>query len=143
LTKRQEIENPRSCLNKGPETRLKFVIDATDAAAAYTIREWVKKRIALGKNTSGDAQTSEALNWANKVEAGEVEGEAAPGGGFTSDPAILSTRDEVLEALRSSESFVSAELADPDLQDPQHIAELGETLVLIRAAIAKVGGGCE
>jgi len=68
MTKRQEIEDPKSCLNKGPEDRLKFVIDATDIAAPGTIRDWVNRRVSLGKNAYGDRQTTEALKWADAVE---------------------------------------------------------------------------
>ena len=72
MTKRQEIDDPKSCLNKGPDDRLKFVIDATDVAAPATIREWCRLRCNVyGKNTPRDAQISEALAWADRAQDGD------------------------------------------------------------------------
>jgi hypothetical protein len=69
MTKRQEIEDPNSCLNKGPDDELKFVIREVDITAPDTVRDWCQRRIAKGKNQPGDPQITEALDWANRVES--------------------------------------------------------------------------
>lgn len=71
-----------------------------------------------------------------------------------SNPEVISTASELLNALRKAEEFVAAELAvrrssydsplcelEPD--EAADIADAAYTLRLIRTAIAKVGGGCE
>jgi hypothetical protein len=69
MTKRQEIDDPNSCLNRGPDTELKFVIRDVDITAPDTVRDWCRRRIEKGKNTPKDAQITEALEWADKVQA--------------------------------------------------------------------------
>jgi hypothetical protein len=68
LTKREEIDNPNSCLNKGSDAALKFVLDETDVAAPDTVRNWAALRCAKGKNNLTDPQITEALEWADRVE---------------------------------------------------------------------------
>jgi hypothetical protein len=68
MRKLQEINDPKSCLNKGPDDRLKFTLDGNDLAGPDTIRFWCKKRIALGKNTKYDPQIIEALECAEAME---------------------------------------------------------------------------
>lgn len=69
MTKRQEIDDPNSCLNRGPDDELKFVIREVDITAPDTVREWCRLRIEKGKNIASDAQITEALQWADRVEA--------------------------------------------------------------------------
>jgi len=68
MTKREEIEDPNSCLNRGPDDELKFVIRAPDITASGTVRDWVRRRLAAGKNQPDDVQIEEALAWAEKAE---------------------------------------------------------------------------
>jgi P4 family phage/plasmid primase-like protien len=68
MTKRREIDDPNSCLNKGLDDELKFVVRGVDVAAPDTIRDWCRRRIEKGKNLSSDLQIQEALEWADLVE---------------------------------------------------------------------------
>jgi hypothetical protein len=68
MTKRQEIDDPNSCLNRGPDEELKFVIRDVDITAPATVREWCRLRCLYGKNTPKDPQITEALQWADRVQ---------------------------------------------------------------------------
>jgi hypothetical protein len=68
MKKKQEIENPDSCLNKAREDERIFVLLARDAAAPAAIRAWAMERIRLGKNQESDAQIVEALACADAME---------------------------------------------------------------------------
>lgn len=68
MTKSEEILNPLSCLNKGTNNTLKFVVTEPDITMPEVIRYWAKLRIKYGKNEEGDEQITEALEIANKVE---------------------------------------------------------------------------
>jgi hypothetical protein len=68
MTKIEEINNPNSCLNKGLDTELKFVIRETDIVAPEIVREWCRLRILKGRNNQHDAQITEAMRWADLVE---------------------------------------------------------------------------
>lgn len=70
MLKRLEISDPNSCLNKAGDDELIFVIRDVDVAAPGTVRDWCSRRIKAGKNQPGDAQITEALQWADKVEEG-------------------------------------------------------------------------
>lgn len=68
------------------------------------------------------------------------------------NPPVISTPDELLAALRKAEEFVESELGvrqssygpNPENEDEAaDVADAEDTLKLLRAAIAKVGGGCE
>lgn len=61
MIKKNEVSLPDSCLNKAHDHEMIFVLLQRDAATADTIRFWVQKRIALGKNNPADAQVVEAL----------------------------------------------------------------------------------
>lgn len=80
MLKTDELKNPDSCLNRAkPDERL-FVLLARDPAAPEVIRYWVRRRIWLGKNLSGDAQIVEALECAKLMEqAQDHERETALG----------------------------------------------------------------
>jgi hypothetical protein len=68
MKKRDELNDPTSCINKAYDHELTFVLLARDAAAPDTIRAWVQKRIQLGKNHTIDSQIVEALRTATAME---------------------------------------------------------------------------
>ena len=69
MRKRDELADPRSCLNRAKDDEWLFVLLDRDEAAPDTVRDWVRRRIRLGKNQPDDAQMTEALQWADTVEA--------------------------------------------------------------------------
>lgn len=68
MRKCEEIANPKSCLNRARDLEMVFVLLGRDAATPAAIREWVRKRIELGKNKVTDDQILEALSVANAIE---------------------------------------------------------------------------
>jgi hypothetical protein len=60
MTKTLELSDPQSCFNRARPNELMFVVLERDAAAPHAIREWIKKRIELGKNLRGDPQLLDA-----------------------------------------------------------------------------------
>lgn len=68
MTRQQEIDDPNSCLNKGPDDESKFVIRDVDVTAPQVVREWARLRIRYEKNLPNDAQITESLNWADNAE---------------------------------------------------------------------------
>ena len=68
MLKSDELSLPTSCLNKARANERLFVLLARDSAAPDTVRYWVRKRIALGKNKIHDPQIVEALDCAKKME---------------------------------------------------------------------------
>jgi len=77
MIKRDEIEDPESCLNKARVDERLFVLLARDPAAPVAIRAWVAERIRLGKNADGDDQVREALDCAARMEAERAETESS------------------------------------------------------------------
>jgi len=73
MTKIKEINDPDSCLNKGLDTELKFVIREVDIVAGDTVRDWCRRRIEKGKNTWNDSQIQEAMLWADRADAWQKE----------------------------------------------------------------------
>lgn len=69
MRKRDELSDPRSCLNRAKSDEWVFTLLGRDAAAADTVRFWIQKRIALGKNEPDDAQIAEAKAWISAVIA--------------------------------------------------------------------------
>ena len=67
MTKREELTNPESCLNKASPNELMFVLLARDEASPHAIDAWIKKRIDLKKNTPFDAQIIEAQECARAM----------------------------------------------------------------------------
>ena len=63
-----ELQDPDSCLNKARADEWLFILLGRDPAAPAAIRAWVVERVRLGKNASGDAQISEALDCARSME---------------------------------------------------------------------------
>ena len=67
MRKREESKNPASCWNKALPNEMVFVLLARDVAAVETVREWIRVRIAKGKNTPVDPQILEAERWVETV----------------------------------------------------------------------------
>jgi hypothetical protein len=68
MRKKEELSNPKSCINKAKDNEMTFVLLGRDIAAPYAIREWVEKRIWEGKNKRNDPQIIEALQCASIME---------------------------------------------------------------------------
>ncbi len=68
MKKRDEINDPNSCLNRAREDEPVFTLLGHDVAAPATVRFWAKERIRLAKNRADDAQIKEALKWADESE---------------------------------------------------------------------------
>ena len=67
-SREHQLSDPTSCLNTARKNERLFVLLARDIAAPDTIRYWVRKRLALGKNRRDDAQIVEALECADSME---------------------------------------------------------------------------
>lgn len=76
MRKRDELQDPTSCLSKARNTEMLFVLLARDGCAPQTIRYWCKARVAAGKNRWDDPQIMEALACALSME--REERHAAP-----------------------------------------------------------------
>lgn len=59
-SKKEEIMNPDSCLNRAGVDELIFVLLERDEAAPVVIQAWIDARIRLGKNSADDSQIKEA-----------------------------------------------------------------------------------
>lgn len=68
MKKRDELNDPASCLNRARDDELVFTLLGRDRAAADTVRFWVQERIRLGLNAPGCIQLTSALEWADAVE---------------------------------------------------------------------------
>jgi hypothetical protein len=68
MRKRDELTDPKSCLNRARIDEWVFTLLERDEAAVDTIRFWIEKRIALGKNKREDAQILDAEQWITNVE---------------------------------------------------------------------------
>ena len=68
MIKRDELSDPRSCLNRARDDEMTFMLLARDAAAPATIRFWIAERIRLGKNKSDDSQIVDAERCAATME---------------------------------------------------------------------------
>lgn len=81
MRKRDELSNPKSCLNKANDDEMLFVLLGRDPAASLAIRVWVRARITMGKNKEDDAQIQEALKIADEMELeNKGESELGPNG---------------------------------------------------------------
>jgi hypothetical protein len=69
MRKRDELENPESCLNRARDGEMVFTLLGRDAAAPAAIRAWITARIGLGKNTPDDQQIAEAKRCMATMEA--------------------------------------------------------------------------
>lgn len=72
MIKREELTNPNSCMSRAADDEMTFVLLGRDAAAPAAIRTWVMERLRLGKNQVGDAQITEALACAYKIEGDHI-----------------------------------------------------------------------
>lgn len=68
MRKHEELNHPKSCLNKARLDERLFVLLERDLTMPDTIRFWARKRIESGLNDSGDAQIVEALKLADDIE---------------------------------------------------------------------------
>lgn len=75
MIKRDELNDPESCLSKAHANERLFVLLARDPAAPVAIRAWIAERIRLGKNAPDDAQILEAIECVRlmEVERAEIE----------------------------------------------------------------------
>jgi hypothetical protein len=69
VRKRDELADPKSCLNKARDDERLFVLLERDEAAPNTVRYWISERIRLGLNRPGDPKIVEAGRWIEAVEA--------------------------------------------------------------------------
>ena len=74
MRKNDELANPSSCLNTAKPHEMIFVLKAHDITAPDTIRDWVIRRIAKGKNKPTDPQITEAMQCAEIMEQQQKEG---------------------------------------------------------------------
>jgi hypothetical protein len=77
MIKRDELNDPNSCLNRAADDEWLFVLRAHDVAAPATIEEWCRIRIEMGKNTvsSADTQITEAYECAWQMRLQQTEEE--------------------------------------------------------------------
>jgi hypothetical protein len=68
MRKRDELADPKSCLNRALDDEPLFVLLARDKAAPYAIRRWANYRVGLGLNRADDPQIREALACADLIE---------------------------------------------------------------------------
>lgn len=69
MRKRDELSDPKSCLNKATDDELLFVLLGRDVAATVAVRAWIEERVRLGKNTRDDIQIADAELWIADVLA--------------------------------------------------------------------------
>jgi len=68
MIKEEELTDPDSCICRAHPREMVFVLLARDADAPGTIRDWIKRRIASGKNKDGDPLMTEAEQCAQVME---------------------------------------------------------------------------
>jgi hypothetical protein len=56
VRKRDELADPRSCLNRARDDEWTFVLLGRDPATPAAVRAWIEERVRLGKNGRGDPQ---------------------------------------------------------------------------------------
>jgi hypothetical protein len=74
VRKRDELADPRRCLNKAKDDEWLFVLLGRDPAAPAAVRAWAAERVRLGKNLPADPQLLEAGRWADLAAAGQGVG---------------------------------------------------------------------
>lgn len=70
MIKRDELSDPRSCLNRAKEDEWVFILLERDPAATVAVRAWIEERIRIGKNKRDDQQIIEAEQWIRALESG-------------------------------------------------------------------------
>lgn len=68
MKKRDELADPKSCLNRAQDDEPIFVLLGRDPAAAETIRYWARRRVELGQNQWSDPKIVEAIEAAANME---------------------------------------------------------------------------
>lgn len=68
MIKKDELNDPGSCLNNAKNDEMVFVLRAHDIVASSVIRFWVSERIRIGKNRPDDVQIRNALDCALDME---------------------------------------------------------------------------
>ena len=66
---RKEQELREGCMAKAIDGEMTFVLLARDPAAPMAIMDWVRHRVAIGKNSPHDPQVIEALKCAEIMQA--------------------------------------------------------------------------
>jgi hypothetical protein len=74
MRKRDELADPRSCLNKAKDGEWVFVILERDRALPAALRAWAAERVKLGLNRPDDEQVLEPLRVADLLAAGRGVG---------------------------------------------------------------------
>ncbi len=69
MRKRDELNDPKSCMMRARDDEMTFVLLGRDVAAPAAIRAWIKERIRLGKNRPDDHQIAEAMYCALTIES--------------------------------------------------------------------------
>ena len=69
MVKAFEVANPTSCLNRSAADEPLFVLCARDITAPQMIEEWMRHRVASGKNGIDDEQIKEAHAIAREMRA--------------------------------------------------------------------------
>lgn len=77
MRKRDELNDPTSCLSRARDDEMVFVLLARDADAPGTIRDWIRRRIVRGKNRPGDPLMVDAEEVARTMEAERVDARPA------------------------------------------------------------------
>lgn len=68
MRKRDELTDPKSCMNRAADDEMTFVLLGRDIAAPVAIRAWIDERIRTGKNQPHDPQIVEAHQCAATME---------------------------------------------------------------------------
>jgi hypothetical protein len=98
MRKRDELNDPRSCLSRARADEMLFVLLERDLAAPAAIREWIEERIRLGKNQREDAQITEAEAWIKTVLWEHGKQDKPP----PSHAALTARVAELMAALRDA-----------------------------------------
>lgn len=69
MRKRDEINDPKSCLNRARDDEMIFSLLGRDVSACDAVRAWIDSRIRKGKNIRTDPQIAEAEQWIATVQA--------------------------------------------------------------------------
>lgn len=73
MRKREELSDPKSCMNRAKDEEMTFVLLARDESSSGAIRWWIADRIRRGKNKPNDPQILEAEQCAKEMEAKTVK----------------------------------------------------------------------
>jgi hypothetical protein len=68
MRKRDELNDPKSCMSRARDDEWTFVLLGRDLAARVAVEAWIEERIRLGKNNRDDEQIREAQRWIVAVE---------------------------------------------------------------------------